>query len=682
MLERGGYIRHFPNESTVTDDDVQVALDLSDVTHTLWDCALSSLSFAPDFASSGVAYVGYCYIGPETDNQMQIRYSRFRSADGGDTFDRDSEELIVALDFPYDTNELVGLHAANAAKFGPDGYYYISIGDGGPQGRGGGLNAQDPNDLRGKILRLDVSDLSLSLPNAPFVSGQQRVAARYPDGNPFVDGGGHPAIYALGFRNPWQWHFDSATGSMWVGDVGNETWEEVNRDVLAGGNYGWGLFEGFECANGYTVEECADPTLIPPLLHYAHGEGPQQGNAVTGGLVYRGTGVPSLTGAYIFGDSSGGRIWAVRDVDALPPGPFDESTMPAKELIAEPFPATAFATDQDGELYLTITFGPPIWRLEQVPPDDPGTGGPPDLLSQTGCMDPSDPTVPTPDLIPYATSAQLWSDGATKRRWLSVPDAEQIPVGADGDFQFPSGTVLVKEFRLDDRPVETRFMVRQVEDGEWAAYSYQWNQAGTDATLVPPEGAQQVFGSQTWFYPSRAQCFRCHTEVAGRSLGLEVGQLNHPITYPSTGRVANQMDTLEHINILDLSAFPGPRPHFPAIDDLRYSTTDRARAYLHSNCSGCHRPAGTTFTRPDFRFGSTFAEMDICNVRPTISDLPDLIPEDPRLFAPGDPGRSVFYVRATTDNAGVLMPPVGRSIVDTQGTAVLSDWVTSVTACP
>ena len=133
--------------------------------------------------------------------------------------------------------------------FRSDGIYF-TVGDGGPQGSGGGHQAQDTNDLRGKLLRIDPSDFNKEL-TKDFVADRQRVAADYPADNPFVGGGGHPAIYAYGFRNPWQWNFDRTTGKIWLGDVGYSSWEEVDRDVQKGGNYGWGVFEGTHCFTGF-----------------------------------------------------------------------------------------------------------------------------------------------------------------------------------------------------------------------------------------------------------------------------------------------------------------------------------------------------------------------------------------------------------------------------------------------
>lgn len=695
-LERQGRILSFPNDPTATAADLKVALDLKDVTWTQWDCSLGSLAFPANFATAKHAYVGYCYSGPQTGNKLQVRISRFASNDGGLTFDRASEQVILALDHPGDAaHPNIGLHTSDAMRFGKDGYLYASIGDGGPQGKVGGQQAQDKNDLRGKLLRLDVSDLTKEL-TKDFVANRQRIAADIPPDNPFVGGGGHAAVYAFGFRNPWQWHFDRQTGGIWLGDVGNSSFEEIDRDVQKGGNYGWGYIEGFNCANGWPNATCTDPTFAfkAPLLAYSHGSGQQQGNAVTGGLVYRGTAVPSLTGSYIFGDSSGGRIWAVRNVDTIPASP-----PPAKELLFEGAPVSSFAEDQDGELFATILYptatypAGKVLALEEVPASPPGDGGvdagdggaidgPPQLLSETGCFDKADPKNPVAALVPYAPSAELWSDGALKRRWLALPDSKQITVQlSDGDFDFPPGSVLVKEFSLGTTKVETRFFVRQEADSRWAAYTYVWNDAQTDAVLLGPGGSQKTVGAQTWNFPSRAQCSQCHTKVANTTLGLEIAQLNNDITYPATGRTANQLVTLASIGMI--ANMPvAPWPDLPGIADTARPEEERVRAYLHSNCSNCHRPDGPTFTPIDFRYFTNLKGMGICDQRPTIDDLTDFIPSEPRLFAPGDPNRSVIYWRTFTTDARVRMPPIGRTITHTAATSLISSWITSTAMCP
>jgi uncharacterized repeat protein (TIGR03806 family) len=669
---------HFPNRADATAADVKVALDLRDVTYSQTDCSLASLAFPPDFASSKRAYVGYCHI---TSSGLQIRVSRFATSDGGATFDRASEELIVAVDYtPNDYNNVhkpPGLHAVDAMHFGRDGYLYVALGDGGPQGLMGGQQAQNKNDLRGKLLRLDVSDHTQKLVDDGIVLNRQRVGAAIPADNPFVGGGGSPAVYAYGFRNPWQWHFDRATGAIWLGDVGHNTWEEVNRDVTKGGNYGWGIYEGTHCTNLFPMGACADPTLVAPLLDYSHGTGPQEGNAVTGGVVYRGAGVPSLRGSYLFADSARARIWAVRDVDHLP-----VTGAPAKELLFSGIPVSAFAEDQDGEVFVVSLAGE-ILALEEVPVDpSPMAGGPPLQLSQTGCFDPANQMQPTPDLIPFAPRAELWSDGAEKRRWMVIPDAKKVAVASDGDFDFPPGTVLIKEFRLADARVETRFLVRQEADGRWAGYSYQWNDTQTDATLVDAGGASATYPTQVWNYPSRAQCQECHTSVAGHALGPEIAQLNHALTYPATGRSANQIATLAHIGVLDTSGVAMPWPALSSLSESAASVEERARSYLHANCANCHRPNGPTFTPPDFRYSVPLAAMGICNAQPTISALEELIPSEPRLFAPGAPERSVVSVRLSTTDPRFRMPPIGRTLTHTVGASVVADWIRQTAACP
>ena len=162
-------------------------------------------------------------------------------------------------------------------------------------------------------------------------------------------------------------------------------------------------------------------------------------------------------------------------------------------------------------------------------PDLPPAGNFPTRLSDTGCFDPADPTRVADGVIPYDVNAKLWSDGASKQRWMAIPDGTQIDVLPDGDWDFPVGSVLIKEFSWNGDPFETRLMVRHA-DGEWAGYSYEWNASLTDADLVSSGGlAKQIDGQLDWMYPSRAQCMQCHSSAAGRSLGPETAQLNGPV---------------------------------------------------------------------------------------------------------------------------------------------------------
>ncbi len=793
--ERGGRIYSFPNDPTATAADKALALDLSDVQYEGWDCSTAALVFPNDFEAVDAAYVAYCheFASDGGNPHIQIRLSRFRTEDGGMTFDRDSEQVLIAINYnetddPADadpgytrpcshTVNESGLHAGNAAHFGTDGYLYWAVGDGGPQGHCGGKQAQHLSTLRGKLLRIDVSDLNKAIDPSllAFNEGWQYTAVDAPPDNPYYGTGVdpnptynieagvvQPLIYARGFRNPWQWSFDPADNSIWLGDVGNGVWEEVNRNVVAGGNYGWGYFEGYGCASdsGWTNNEypfvddgilnpaCTAylPLVKQPMLQVCHSatynrsETPEDarlpadiyGRAISGGLVYRGTGVPAFTGSYFFGDYSEARIWAVRNVDGIsentgvacttsadcgpglvckaleipwengidpdidddsPPLASDARCTADYQTVQTGVPVASFGRDQDGEIYAVMLYGAPgtgngwIGMLRATAATG-GTGGPPALLSDTNCFEVVDnagtPSVggPVVDLIPFEPAAELWSDGATKRRWLTVPDNQTVTLDASGDFEFPPGSVLIKEFSLFGRKIETRFLVRQTNDDRWAGYTYEWNDAGTDAALVAEIGDEKDWGTapndQLWHYPGRSQCFRCHNVVDKVTLGPEAAQLNHAIEYPSTGRTANQMATLEHIGLVDTTNDPAPWASLASIADESRTVAERARSYLHANCSICHRPNGPTFTASDMRFSTAFAEMNICGQQPSISDMGE---PTSRLLLPGDATRSQVYMRPASTNAAYRMPPLATDIPHAQALEVLAAWIESITAC-
>ena len=199
--------------------------------------------------------------------------------------------------------------------------------------------------------------------------------------------------------------------------------------------------------------------------------------------------------------------------------------------------------------------------------------------------------------------------------------------------------------------------------------------------LVFAEGAIRLVDNQTWSYPSRADCFRCCTDLAGYTLGLEVGQLSQPVTYPATGRSARQMETLARIELLNQTAVTGPLPVYPSYGAPDATEAERAKAYLHANCANCHRPGGPTFTRPDLRSATSLADMDICDVLPTISDLDGLILDNPRPFAPAGPSQSSLYVRMTTEDDRLQMPPLARSITDPIGNGFVFSWISNTLAC-
>jgi glucose/arabinose dehydrogenase/mono/diheme cytochrome c family protein len=532
LAEKRGTLRWADPDST----EPTTALDIQGQVATALDMGMVGFAFDPEFAASGRIYVVYnadCALStvcpPPGENpglgEHISRISRFTSVDGGLTFPVESEEVILDLWQPVDN------HTVDQVAFGPDGMLYVGSGDGNLQEDPWGLG-QSLVSLRGKILRLDVSGVGPGYavpPDNPFVGVQDAA----------------PEVYALGLRNPWKLTFDRDTGELWAGDVGQYTYEEINR-ITAGGNFGWNEEEGPFCfPDG---PPCDVPGMIDPVAWYDHGVG----QAVVGGYVYRGSEVPALAGAYVFADYQVGKLWALwtddEHVDLEPDvqGPF------AEELLFEAGDAVVtMLEDADGELYYvtSVVYGDAPGRVYRLgPPSPPPPPEFPLQLSQTGCFEPDDPSIPTSGLIPYEPVAPFWSDGATKDRWLALPDGTWATVGSDGDVRFPVGTVLAKQFTLDDARLETRLFVRH-DDGGWAGYTYRWRGDQSDADLVET-AADVPVGDVVWHFPSRGECMFCHSEAAGRSLGPELRQLDWPMLYPSTGITANQVDTLVHIDVL------------------------------------------------------------------------------------------------------------------------------------
>lgn len=237
------------------------------------------------------------------------------------------------------------------------------------------------------------------------------------------------------------------------------------------------------------------------------------------------------------------------------------------------------------------------------------------------------------------------------------------------------GTVTVKTFSIAGEKIETRLLVRHA-DGQWAGYTYEWRANQLDADLLPA-GKSKVVGTQTWQYPSRGECMTCHTGVAGRTLGPEVAQLNRPFTYPR-GVTSNQLETLEGLGYFS-APLGGPVASLPRLEAPFGAgpLALRARAYLHSNCSNCHRQ-GAVQGPHDLRYSLSFLQTNTCNVTPTNGTLgiPGAL-----ILAPGSPSQSLLSVRMHRLDSS-RMPPLGSSIVDAVGVALVDQWITSLTMCP
>lgn len=304
-------------------------------------------------------------------------------------------------------------------------------------------------------------------------------------------------------------------------------------------------------------------------------------------------------------------------------------------------------------------------------------------LSASGCFDPVDPARPAAALIAYDVNAPLWSDGADKDRWLLVPDDEHITVESDGDLSFPLGSMLFKTFRFGDHLLETRVFILH-DDGVWDGYAYAWSAAQTDAALVPAGFSDpfEVPGTDppvTWRIPSRLECLRCHTEAAGTTLGLEVGQLNRTVADPTAGDETNQLVDWEAMELFDapLGAPVDELSRFARYDETA-SAEAPARAYLHANCSMCHRPEAPGGGALDLRATVELAAMNVCGVDPTRDDLGIA---NAQLVRPGAPDRSVVLERMLRLDEH-RMPPIATRVVDPTGTRLVQDWIERLESCP
>ena len=448
-------------------------LDLTDVTQGWDDCGLLGFVFHPEFGQPDSPNRGYLYVWyhcspapvpgprrPPVDTPGYNRLSRFTVADGSRVADRRSE-LVLINQFDHNL-----WHDGGGMFFGPDGFLYLSISDEGAEYD----FFKNSQTIRGKlfsgVLRIDVdcqasrSHTIRRQPQAeeklPAGFTENNYTANYfiPNDNPFLDpnGGVLEEFWAVGLRNPHRMTLDRSTGQIWVGDVGQDKWEEV--DVIErGGNYQWVYMEGNHPAIVKDVAKLKPVaaeyigTEKPPIYEYAHGT---EGKCIIGGYVYRGTQLgKELFGKYIFGDNGSGGIWALSH---------NGNQLPTVEYLCHALPGTgysglsSFGVDQANELYL-LKMGRPSKILKIVRANEAYrakgvTVSAPERLSWMGAFADLAKLTPVPGFIPYDVNTPLWSDGAIKSRWIAVPQNERIGFSPTGAWSFPAGTVFMKHFDM------------------------------------------------------------------------------------------------------------------------------------------------------------------------------------------------------------------------------------------
>jgi len=319
VLEKVGRIRIVQNDTLVP----TAFLDITDrVGSSGSERGLLGLAFHPQYPENGLFYVNY------TDANGDTVIARFQVSGDPNVADPGTEQVMIQVAQPFPN------HNGGGMEFGPDGYLYLGLGDGGSGGDPFG-NGQSTDTLLGKLLRIDVNN------GDPYA---------IPADNPFAGGGGKAEIWAYGLRNPWRFSFDRQTGDLYIADVGQNQWEEIDFQPAGspgGLNFGWNLREG---RHDFQGGSSAGSELVDPVWEYSHSEG---GCSVTGGEVYRGPSLPDWNGVYIYGDYCTGLVWGLlRQGDS-----WDGQLM-----FETPYRITSFGADEAGEVYL-VDYSGDIYRL-------------------------------------------------------------------------------------------------------------------------------------------------------------------------------------------------------------------------------------------------------------------------------------------------------------------------------
>ncbi len=701
VVERRGYVSYIPDVTAANPTRV-VMLDITnqmsyDNNATDGERGLLGLAFHPGFATNGFFFVTYIADG---GTPYFVKLARFTANPVNLTVNTNTQVVL------WSTTKREFNHNGGDLHFGTEGYLYVGMGDEGGQ-YNVHTNAQrlDGSFYSG-LLRLDVDKKPGNLeplppsPTIPILTiptdGNGHAFYSIPADNPFLGVTNLYGVtvdtnhlrgefYAIGFRHIWRFSIDPVTGEIWVGNVGQDLYESVDL-VRKGGNYGWPYYEGTHLTStNYPTQ----PTMFPPpagfaldrpIFEYNHpavpGTDPAfSGLDVNGSLSYHGTKIPQLTNAYVFGDFDlGGNIWALRRTN-------NAVTI---ERLGGQFGECAFGTDpSNGDVLLCNYIQNKIHRLVY---SDVASSTFPAKLSDTGIFADLTTLTPNPGIVNYEPIVSFWSDYAIKRRWFCIPDTtNQMILGTDTNWTFPAGMMWVKHFDLEltrgvpatKKRIETRVLVKTTN----ACYgvSYQWNDAGTEAFLVPDGGTNQYVNvlvnatnlAQQWEIPSRSSCLACHVAVAGHALSFNTRELNQ--TTNMNGFAGNQLTLLGQYGYLNTNlTAPQTLPAFASANDSTRSLESRVRSYLAENCVQCHQPGGSGAQTWDAR---PWLPLDQTRL---INGVPDNNAGNPLnlLIVPGDTNHSVLlqHLLGTTFSR---MPPLATHQLDQGSINLLTTWITT-----
>ena len=641
VMTRQGKIWSFEEDTDSSKADLFVDLKSIHPKHS----SAYGMAFHPEWKKNRLVFLAYTVGGSQEDG---TRLSRFRFTIKGNEAPQlmpDSEEALL-------TWRSGGHNGANL-QFGPDGMLYVSTGDATAPNPPDGLNTgQDNTDILSCVLRIDVNRKD---------TGK---AYAIPKDNPYVGRENvRPEIWAFGFRNPWKMSFDSR-GRLWLGDVGWELWEMIHL-VEKGGNYGWSAMEAGNPIRPETASPLAP--ISSPVAAHRHTEAA----SMTGGFEYRGTRLPSLRGAYVYGDYETGKIWALRHDG--------HQVTEHIEIADTPHRISTFGVGNDGELYYIHYAGESeLYRLKP----NPRAGQPssfPRKLSKTGLFENTSKHTPNPGVYAFAIQEPMWHDGATAIRYIALP----AMTGVRTDIQYqgtrirnannvwPQDAVLAKTIRVGRKPIETQLM--HFDGDAWNGYSYLWNKESTDAELVDANGVEVEVNARAWKggkryrIPGRAECMRCHSMWNKFTPAFEPMQLAGFAGY--TNQPAREVAV--SLGLTNDDFFNQNQNGHLQGSRRGGSLEKRARSWLHANCAHCHRRHGGGTAPLEVNFERAIAESFTVWQSPTRGNFGL---KDPSIIVPGHPERSVLNYRVSAVGAG-HMPPIGSREVDSAAAKMLWQWV-------
>lgn len=643
------------------------------------------LVFHPDYAKNRTCFICYTLKGkkgpkvgqfdPEKNFPDGTRVSRFKvNAEDGKapTLDISSEEVVIT--FPQ------GGHNGGDLHFGPDGYLYISTGDAAdPNPPDPWKTGTDCSDLLGSVLRIDINKKddgkNYTIPkDNPFVSVKHQGKEVRPE------------IWSYGFRNPWRMSFDRKTGDLWLGDVGWEQWEMVHK-LSKGSNHGWSVTEARQPINSQ-LDPGPTPTITPPVIELDH----SQAASVNGGYVYHGKKFPELTGKYIFSDYMTKRFWAATIKS-------DRCTEMI-DLIDPQIRSACFGQDNVGELYFADYDTGLIYTFEKntKPSYDPKAF--PTKLSDTGLFKNVKDHTLAGGVYPFSVNVQAWADGATSERFVALPNKEAVKWHDERQkigyvewlpfsLVFPKDSVLGRTLTLELEPGKTKRIETQLlhYDGAfWQAYTFAWRDDQTDADLVPADGTEKYLTvadkrvpggkrEQMWSFASRTQCLTCHTPWAEVSLAFNLDQMNKTVNGKNQLVTMCELGMIERLDkkskpkepFTDANTAKLPK-HTDPYDD-KANLNDRARSYLHVNCSHCHRNGGGGSVTFELTKGSDLKQ--VLDAKPTRGDFGIT---DARIIKKAQAGHSTLLYRMVKFGKD-RMPHIGSELPDSAGVELITEWI-------